>query len=56
MFLKTDNLVFSAIPHITGVVEAELVKQIIAKVREIMTIKNSWAIEIGWHFLPADFF
>ena len=39
--VKTDKPIFSAIPLITGVGEAELVKQIIEKVREIMTKKNS---------------
>ena len=39
--VKTDKPIFSAIPLITGVGEAELVKQIIAKVREIMAEKNS---------------
>jgi len=39
--VKTDKPVFSAIPLITGVGEEELVKQIIAKVREIRAAKNS---------------
>jgi galactitol PTS system EIIB component len=39
--VKTDKPVFSAIPLITGVGEEELVKKIIAKVREIMEAKNS---------------
>ena len=39
--VSTDKPVFSAIPLITGVGEEELVKQIIAKVREILAAKNS---------------
>ncbi len=39
--VKTDKPIFSAIPLITGVGEAELVKDIIAKVREILAAKNS---------------
>lgn len=39
--VKTDKPIFNAIPLITGVGEDELVKEIIAKTREILAAKNS---------------
>jgi PTS system galactitol-specific IIB component len=38
--VKTDKPVYSAIPLITGVGEEELVKDIVAKVKEILAEKN----------------
>ncbi len=39
--VKTDKPIFNAIPLITGVGEKDLVDQIIQKVKEIQTAKNS---------------
>jgi len=39
--VKTDKPIFNAIPLITGMGEKELVDQIIQKVKEIQTAKNS---------------
>ena len=38
--VKTDKPIFSAIPFITGVSEEELVKEIVAKVKEIQEKNN----------------
>ena len=38
--VETDKPVFSAIPLITGVGEEELIKEIVAKVKEIREAKN----------------
>ena len=39
--VQTDKPIFSAIPLITGVGEEDMVKQIIAKVKEIREAKNN---------------